>query len=571
MAWEKGKADRPPAFNPFLASNNWVVAGSLTGTGKPILCNDPHLPLMAPPVWYEAHLVFRDSGGASMNVRGVTLPGVPFILTGRNQRISWGVTIVGADVIDFYRYDWSEDGTEYRNLDVWEKTTTITEKIRVKVDDGAKEREHKVSLTKHGPVLERDGERFAVRWLGHYPTMETLAFYGINTAKDIEEFKEALRYFHFPALNFVYADVDGNIAWWACGRYPIRSNVSEGDDCIEYRVPFNGSDGRGEWGDWDDPDAWVDPPDEVPHIVNPEAGYIATANNCPVPLGEFPHWLGWSWAESHRINRIVGMLKGTQPLDIDDMGRIQTDVYSIPAEKLVPHIVKACEERRLDDGVRGAVDALKEWDFEMDEDGVAPTIFTTWLDKFRNNAFPNVLDEVGLGDTPTTETIQRLLEQSSTAWSEFIGSGNENIGDVIVASLRDAVEQLREDHGRSMNGWRWGSVNHLYIEHPLGSTIPWFNYSRLPAGGWYNCVNPGGGRLVRYGTSWRQIIDLGDQRNSLCVLPGGQLGNPFSRHYRDQLGLWLEGKYKPMTMPESPEELEGTVSTINYEPKTHSP
>jgi len=571
LAWEKGKADRPPAFDPFLASNNWVVAGSLTETGKPILCNDPHLPLMAPPVWYEAHLVCRDSGGTSLNVRGVTFPGVPFILTGRNRRISWGVTNVGADVIDFYRYDWSEDGTEYRYLDRWEKTTTITEKIKVKVGDSAEEREHGVILTRHGPVMERDGERFAVRWLGHYPTMETLAFYGINTAKDIEEFKEALRYFHFPAQNFVYADVDGNIAWWASGRYPIRSNISEDDDYIEYRIPFNGSDGRGEWGDWDDPNAWVDPPDEVPHIVNPEAGYIATANNCPASRREFPHWLGWTWAESHRINRIVGMLIGTRPLDVEDMSRIQTDIYSIPAEKLVPHIVKACEEGRLDDGVRGAVDALKEWDFEMDEDGVAPTIFATWLDKFRKNAFPDILESAGLGNTPTTETIQRLFEQGSNEWLEFIGSGKRDIRDLIVGSLRDAVEQLRKDHGQSMSGWRWGSINHLNIEHPLGSAISWFNYPRLPAGGWYNCVNPGGGRLMRFGTSWRQIIDLGDQRNSLCVLPGGQLGHPFSRHYRDQLGFWLEGRYKPMTMPESPEELEGIASTIRFNPKAQSP
>jgi penicillin amidase len=204
----------------------------------------------------------------------------------------------------------------------------------------------------------------------------------------------------------------------------------------------------------------------------------------------------------------------------------------------------------------------------MDEGGVAPAIFATWLDKFRKNALPDILESPGLGITPTTETIQRLFEQGSTAWSQFIGSGNGDIGDVIVASLSDAVEQLRKDHGQTMSGWRWGSVNHLHIEHPLGSTISWLNYPRLPADGWYNCVNPVGGRKIRYGTSWRQIIDLGDQKNSLCILPGGQLGHAFSRHYRDQLGLWLEGRYKQMTMPASPEELDGIVSTIRFNPQT---
>jgi len=159
LTWEKGKAEWAPAFDPFLASNNWAVAGSLTETGKPILCNDPHLPLMAPPVWYEAHLVCKDAEGTSLNVRGVTLPGVPFIIIGRNQRISWGITNVGADVIDFYRYDWSEDGTEYRHLDRWEKPTTITEKITVKVDDGAEERKHRVTLTRHGLLRDKHRKR----------------------------------------------------------------------------------------------------------------------------------------------------------------------------------------------------------------------------------------------------------------------------------------------------------------------------------------------------------------------------------------------------------------------------
>jgi len=291
-------------FRMAFASNNWVVSGSLTETGKPILCNDPHLSLMAPPVWYEAHLVVRDSDGISMNVRGVTFPGIPTIVIGHNQYLSWGLTNVGADVIDFYRYDWNADRDQYWYVDHWEHLTKIQEVIKVKVGGRLEERSICIEMTRHGPIVERYGERFAMRWVGHYPTFEARAIYRFNVAKNMQEFKEGLSDFQMPAQNIVYADICGNIAWWANGRYPIRSNVSEENNYFEYRLPFNGSQARGEWGDWNDPDAWIDPPEEVPHLINPEEGYVATANNCPLPREKFPHWLGWEWAEHYRAEHL---------------------------------------------------------------------------------------------------------------------------------------------------------------------------------------------------------------------------------------------------------------------------
>lgn len=556
-------------FNVVLASNNWVVNGSLTTSGKPILCNDPHLQLTAPPVWYEAHLVVRGSSGISLNVRGVTFPGMPFIVIGHNQYLAWGCTNVGADVIDFYRYVWNDDGSQYWYVDRWEDLTKVQEVIRVKVGDSIEERIVNIDMTRNGPIMERYDERFAMRWVGHYPTFEARALYKFNIARNMEEFKEGLRDFLMPAQNVVYADVSGNIAWWANGRYPIRSNVSDANNYLEYRLPFNGSKGRGEWGDWDDADAWIDPPEEVPHVINPKEGYVATANNCPISREDFPHWLGWIWSENYRAQRIINLLNQLQPLGLEDMENIQTDVYHIAADKLVPYIANACKNRHLSEELEQALKILKDWDFKMDKDQVAPTIFATWLERFRKNTFNDEYEKAKFeGRYPPTETIQYLVEQNSTQWFDNVGTEEvETCEDIIFQSFVDAVNYLKEDLGPNMLEWKWGAIHRLDMEHPLGSAIAWFNYPELPAGGWENCVSPADGLKVKGGPSWRQIIDLSNLSNSLCILPGGQRGHPFSKHYHDQLELWLEGKYKPMTFPTSPEEQEDIESTTYFRPK----
>lgn len=552
-----------------LASNNWVVNGSLTTTGKPILCNDPHLSLMAPPVWYEAHLVVSDPTGIRMDVRGVTFPGMPAIIIGHNQYLAWGFTNVGADVIDFYRYDWNGDGNQYRYLDRWESLTEIQEIIRVKAGDTVEERTVHTKMTRHGPIIERYDERFAMRWIGHYPTLEVRALYRFNIAKNIEEFKQGLRDFHMPGQNVVYADVEGNIAWWANGRYPIRSNVSDANSYLEYRLPFNGSQARGEWGDWNDADAWIDPPEEVPYVVNPKEGYVATANNCPISREKFPHWLGWIWSENYRAQRIINLLNQRRPLSLEDMRNIQTDVYYIPAEKLVPYIVNACRNRELDEELEQTLKILRDWDFRMDRDGVAPTIFATWLEEFKKNTFKDEYQKTGFeGRYPATETIQYLVEQNSTRWLDNVETEEiETREDITFKSLVDAVNHLKENLGHNVLEWKWAAIHRLDIEHPLGSVISWFNYPKLPTGGWENCVNLAGESKVKLGPSWRQIIDLSRMSNSVCILPGGQRGHPFSKHYRDQLELWIEGKYKQMTFPARPEEQEDIESTIEFEPK----
>ena len=542
------------SFDSTPASNNWVISGKLTKSGKPILCNDPHLPATAPSIWYEAHIVVQEE---DLNIRGVMLPGQPLILSGTNQNVSWGLTNVGADVVDLYSYDWSEDGRSYRYLDEWEAISEVVETIKVRKGDGFEDRELVVQHTRHGPVQRFSDEKYALKWIGQYPGDFFEAYFNINRAKNIDEFKDALKTFSSPSQNMICADVKGNIGWWACGRYPKRSNVSKDEAYLEYRYPFNGSEARGEWGDWDDPDAWLNPPEQVPHMINPPEGYIVTANNPPVYYKDFPYYLGNRWTDGFRATRIIALLKGIKKISVDDMKRIQNDIHLIPAEKIVPHILRVSGNRELTEQTRDALDILSRWDYQMSVNEVAPSIFVNWIERFKVNLLSNYTDDTQLIDNLPMYTIMGLI----TADEDPYGLG---INDCIVKSLCEAVEQLSNEYGEEPSDWKWGKINYTNIAHPLGAKLKDLNQPRLPADGYTHCVNPGAGRKVAYNASWRHIIDIGDKANSLCILPGGESGIPKNKHYGDQLEHYLSGEYKPMTMPKRPEDIETVTQSMVF-------
>lgn len=504
-----------------------------------------------------------------MNVRGVTFPGIPVIVIGHNNFVAWGLTNVGADVIDFYRYVWNDAGNQYWYLNRWENVTETEELIKIKVGDSIVETTVNINMTRHGPVIERNSEKFALKWTGQYPTMEARAMYAFNVANSLDDFELGLGDFQVPAQNIVYADIYGNIGWWANGRYPIRMNVSDANSFLEYRLPFNGSQARGEWGEWSDADAWLDPPEEVPHVVNPKAGCIATANNCPMPREKYSHWLGWTWADNYRVKRILRLLGEFQPLSLEDMKEIQTDIYSIAAQNLVPYIINACRDRQLSQELEDALDFMGNWDFVMDKGQVAPAIFAAWVEKLKNNTFFDEYNRAEFeGRYPSTETVQYLVEENSVRWFDNVDTETtETRDDIIFQSFVEAVQLLREALGAKMSEWKWGTIHHTDIVHLLGSALSWLNYPELSVGGWEDSVNPAWGLKVISGASWRQIIDLDDLNSSICVIPGGQRGHPFSKHYYDQLELWLNGEYKPMTFPASPEEQADTESIMMFRGK----
>ncbi len=282
-----------------FGSNNWVVSGRFTESGKPMLANDPHLLLTAPPVWYEMHVRLND-----FNVRGVAFPGIGLIVIGKNDFVAWGLTNVGADVIDFYYYVW--DGDRYLYKGEWLEVERKVEKIRVKTARGIEEREVSVEKTVHGPLIERDGLKVAVAWTGLTNTSEALAIYRYNYARSIEDFIEGLKLFCVPGQNVVYADVYGNTMYYPAGKYPIR--IVNGKE-VAGNVIFNGSAGEGEWtgfkafgiSTWE---GFI-PFDEIPHVMNPD--YIATGNQ---EIGYEKHYLGDSmyFADPYRGMRIYELL-----------------------------------------------------------------------------------------------------------------------------------------------------------------------------------------------------------------------------------------------------------------------
>lgn len=538
-----------------LGSNNWVVDDTRSSTGKPLLADDPHLGTRLPAIWYLAHV----QAGPEYDVIGGTLPGLPGVVVGRNRDIAWGVTNVGPDVQDLFRerLDASGSMAEYRGR--MEPLTIIDETIGVK---GAANIQHRIRISRHGPLISDavnanraaapDGERqpavepLAFRWTALDTPDSTLdAFLGINGAGNWQEFVAALRDYAVPAQNFVYADVQGNIGYYAPGRYPIRA---AGDGSL----PAEGWSGAAEWVDWV-------PFQELPQAYNPPAGWIATANNRPVPA-EYPFFLGREWALPYRYRRIAELLQSKSRLSPDDLAAIQADTRSLHAAELLPRLLGLAAP--LDERQQRAVELLRAWDFDMRGDSAAAAIFAAWYRRL-----PGALAEDELGAAllkryvdsfgPARSFVQTALDQRNGAWCDDTGTTlRESCAQTAGLALNDALDDLEATMGQNMQRWRWDSVHRTALGHQPFDSVPLLQrlFSRsLPAGGDHGTVNAGPFSFEtpfeqRAGPAYRQIIDLSGPDHGRFMLAGGQVGHPLSRHYDDYLLDWRAVRYRPMRM-----------------------
>ncbi len=372
--------------SPFLfkgqGSNAWVVAGHKTASGAPILCNDMHLPLMLPSIWYENHLVSRN-----LNVTGVSVPGMPLVLVGHNDRIAWGATLGMTDAEDTFVEIFEEPSlARYAFRGKWRQTEIISESIRIKGQ--AKAHIEHVTLTHHGPVISKvlDG-------VGQYMTLSSEALQPLqivkgwlllDRARDWDSFVEAVRYIRAPQLNIVYADVDGNIGYWLAGTVPIRAQ-GHGD------LPSPGWTGESEW-------IGQVPFEEMPHAFNPPQGYIVTCNNRVIDDG-YPYYLGNCWQNGYRAQRAVEVLENKKQFTLQELANLQMDVRSIPALEFVNYLRALPTE---DADVRLAIELLQGWDGQMAEDSVAGSVYeVTYYSLLRN------LFEAGLG----TDLMLRFMGQ----------------------------------------------------------------------------------------------------------------------------------------------------------------
>jgi penicillin amidase len=468
-------------------SNNWVVDGTLTTTGRPMLANDPHRPVQLPSLRKTVHLV-----GPGWDAIGAGEPGLPGIALGHNREIAFGFTIVGIDQQDLY-VEKVNPGTaaEYRYRGAWKKFETVEQKLAVK---GEGERTITLRYTVHGPVIYEDAARhlaYVLKWVGSEPgTAGYMAGITLARAHDWKVFRAAMARYRVPSENLVYADTKGNIGWQVGGLTPIR-------DGWNGLLPVPGDEGRYEWKGFRNAD-------ELPFEFNPPRHYIATANHNILPPG-YTIPLGYDgWAQPFRVNRIRQMLDSGRKFDIADFVRMQQDVTSLAAQRFQ-------EQLRVwhpAEGSRAAKvrEELLAWNAELRADSREALIYEVWTSK--------------------------------------LGSGE---GAAAMEKAFDAaIGDIERQFGKDESAWQWGKLHQLTLAHPLGRRE--FQLGPVARPGDGNTVNATSGANFRQtnGASWREVLDVGDWDRSLMTNVPGESGDPSSRHYGDLLQDWAAGKYHPM-------------------------
>ena len=512
-------------------SNNWAVSGRLTRSGFPFLANDPHRRLQIPSLRYWVHL-----SAPGWNVIGGGEPALPGISIGHNEHGAWGLTIFSNDQEDLYVYSTDpRNPARYRYRDGWEEMKVAAENIQVK---GAAPVEVALKFTRHGPVLYEDTEKHlavALRaaWLeaGCAPYLASLR---MDQARSWPEFREACFRNRTPSENMVWADREGNIGWQATGFFPVRKNWAG-------LIPVPG-DGKYEWSGFL-------PSSELPHIFNPESGFVATANQNNLPEG-YPHQVGFQWAEPFRYLRIVKVLGSVRKVSLADMENLQQDVLSLPARRLVALL----KDRRPSTPLAlKALEMLKTWDFILSPASGAAAVYVTWenalLENLRNLLVPEAARSL-VRELPLYKVIGRL-EKPDSRFGSSPEAGRDRL---LMDSLEQAVAGLTGKFGPDPAKWRYGDpgFHHVRISHPLSGGLrddlrKKIDLGPYPRGGNGETVNntSGGGNQTG-GATFRIIADLADWDLSVGTNSPGQSGNPDDPHYSDLFLPWAEGQYFPV-------------------------
>jgi penicillin amidase len=521
-------------FNPSDGSNNWVIDGTMSTTGKPILTNDPHRTIALPSLRYLVHLV-----GPGWNVIGAGEPALPGVAAGHNERVGFGFTIVGIDQQDLYVEEVNPaNPNEYRYRGKWEPMRVEREQIKVKGE--AQPSEVGLKFTIHGPVIYEDKDRrraYALRWVGSEPgTAGYLASLTLNRVQNWNEFLKAMGRWKVPSENLVYADVDGNIGWVAAGMAPVRKGWSG-------LLPVPGGEGKYEWQGFL-------PVSELPQSFNPSKHFIATANHNILPQG-YKQELGYEWANPIRFWRISEALSSAKgKFNIADFEKLQHDEVSLPARELTAVLRDA---KGAKPELRPFVEMLTGWDCNLGKDSAAAALFEIWLSKLTPAVFKRHIPEAAWravgGRISPLKTIDALKNPSPQWFSGEDARGGRDA--ILLTSLEEAVKEARERLGDDSSKWRWGKLHFAPFTHALSTDAErraLFNLPSVERGGDGNTVNSTGGSNFRqsHGASFREILDVSDWDRSVATSVPGQSAQPVSKHYGDLLPLWAEGKYFPL-------------------------
>jgi penicillin G amidase len=513
-----------------IGSNNWVVSGVHAVSGKPLLSNDMHLGHQMPNLWYEAHLRCGNFDAA-----GVTLPGLPYVIVGHNQRIAWGFTNVGPTVEDIYVETFNPEG-QYLTPEGWKAPEHRSEVIHVK---GQADVVVDVTLTRHGPIITElvpgETRKLALRWTLYDGTHDP--FFEVDSAQSWEQFRSAFSAFDAPGQNVVFADVDGNIGYQATGKIPIRAS---GDGSL----PENGSDNAHEWTGYI-------PFDKLPSVYNPASGIIATANGRITPDG-YPYSISTGWEAPWRTARIYRVLESGKKFSPADMLALQTDIYSDADRFFAERFVYSVDHaKKASPRVQQAAEILRGWDGRMTADSAAPTI------AYRARAeLARLLLEPKLGAAPAdSKQVGATLSWKSYSWGmasvwlenvvhhqpqQWLPEGYGGYDDLLAAAVEAAVGE--SDASQDLASWKWGAFRPVEIQHPILGRVPLLQRWTGPG------VKPqsGSGYTVKavsrsHGPSERFTADLSDLDQSTLNLVTGEAGNFLSPYYVDQWKAWYEG------------------------------
>ena len=529
-----------------IGSNNWVVNGSHTKSGKPLLANDPHLGHSIPSIWYMIHLKAPE-----LNVTGVSLPGLPLVIIGHNEHIAWGVTNTAPDVQDLYIESFNfRDPKKYLHNGQWVDADVRNEIIKVR---NQRDYHFTVMVTRHGPVISHDGDRdLALQWTLLSPHAIRLPFLRIDQASNWQEFTAALRDFNVPMQNYVYADAEGNIGYYAAGLVPTRKQGNGS-------VPVPGSTDDYDW-------TGFVPFDDLPHSFNPPSGMIATANGRVVP-DNYPYFITARWEPPFRTARIFQLLRAGGSFTSSDMLRIQTDILSLQDEWLAKQLLAAAgRQPPSSPDAQFALAALKGWDGEARADSAATLV----LEVTRGALLARILKSK-LGDSlsgyrwpMSTIFLQNVLEQNLTRW---LPPGDSDFNMTLMKSLDEGIRQIPSlVHSQNHAAWRWGDTIPLTFHHPLSGGLPflgrWLDVGPFPQAGTAFTVKA---TTPSAGPSMRMVVDFSDLDQSMQNITLGESGQVFSPYYRDQFSAWYGGQSLPMLFSDVAVE-KGTAHKLVLEP-----
>jgi len=509
-----------------LGSNNWVVSGAHTATGKPLLANDTHLELTIPPIWYQIHLT-----APGWNTKGFTLPGAPLVVIGHNDRIAWGFTNNGADVQDLYIETFNPAAPdEYRVNNTWRKADVFDEVIVVK---GQADEHLKLVVTRHGPIVHREGDKaYALRWTATEPGGLSHTYNWMSRAQNWKEFLETMKHVWGPAQNAVYADVDGNIGYVMAARVPIRKK-GHGE------VPVPGDTDDYEWTGYI-------PFEQLPQTFNPKGGLIATAN-ARVVGPNYKAYLTDHWEEPYRTARIYDLLHDKHDLRPLDMLKVQTDTYSYPHVFLAEQLTAAAKVTKPADArAEKLIAGLKDWNGIADADSAE----VSFLESMRRVSVEMLLEpflgkETLLFKWRETAFLQRILTERPAKW---LPAPHKSYDEFLIAAADRAVARLAErTKSERVEDWKWKRFASLDMLHPLGRQgllRRLLSITDRPQSG--TSYSPRAASR-HDGPSMRFVANLGEWDDSILLVPAGQSGQPGSEHYTDQFPYWYEGR--PIVSP----------------------